>query len=81
MRKLRMAAIVAVSALLGWNGAAADPPRQQDKIVCKSKPRTGTRFVNKTCRTAAEWEAIAEFSRRAAAEMVNRPVVNTERGN
>lgn len=60
--------------------APAKPEQTQAKIVCKSQPETGTRFRKKTCHSVAEWDAIAEENRRAAAEM-NGPAVNGARGN
>jgi hypothetical protein len=57
--------------------AAKTPTRAKaDKLQCKNKPATGTRFPSKTCRTAEQWEMIAEQNRRAAGEMVDRPALN-----
>jgi hypothetical protein len=57
--------------------AAKERPEQ--RLVCKRKPVTGTRFPTKTCRTALEWDKIAEQNKRDAAEMTNRPIVETRR--
>lgn len=59
----------------------ADEPAKPDpqKRICKQQKQTGTRFTKTTCRTSAEWEAIAEAARRTAAESFNKPVINTSR--
>ncbi|WP_339706789.1 hypothetical protein [uncultured Sphingosinicella sp.] len=54
---------------------------ENDRIICKSSPKTGTRFGSKTCMTAREWEEVAENHRRAAAEMIDRAIIDTRRGN
>jgi hypothetical protein len=59
--------------------ASAEAAGASDKLVCKLKPRTGTRFPSKTCRTTAEWDQIAEQNKRDAADMTNRPVLETRR--
>lgn len=46
-----------------------------DKIVCKQRRQTGTRFTKKTCKTVAEWEAIAENHRAGLKELVDRPQI------
>lgn len=44
--------------------AKSDQPAKEKKI-CRSTEVTGTRFASATvCRTAAEWNAIAESTRR-----------------
>ena len=55
----------------------ADPARQ----VCKREARTGTRFTSTTCKSAAEWERMREQHMRDAKEMIDRPVIETRRGN
>lgn len=42
------------------------------KIVCKSEQQNGTRIPKRTCRTAGEWDLLAENARRSAAESFNR---------
>lgn len=53
--------------------AAANP---SDRVVCKYRPQTGTRFKTKICKSAGEWDRIAEESRRAASETINAPKPN-----
>ncbi|WP_066656162.1 MULTISPECIES: hypothetical protein [unclassified Sphingomonas] len=59
----------------------SDEPAKPDpeQRVCKQQKQTGTRFAKTTCRTRAEWEAIAEAARKTAAESFNKPVINTSR--
>lgn len=51
-----------------------------DRMVCKTKPKTGSRIGTRTCHTAREWDIIAEENRRIFNE-ANGPTVNTARGN
>lgn len=63
-------------------GLLDDPAKQDaEKRVCKQQKQTGTRFAKATCRTRAEWDAIAEAARLQAAEAFNKPVISTEKGN
>ena len=78
----------AACALIAIAPALAQPPAADgataaagEKRICKTRPQTGTRFKKQTCRTAAEWEKIAEDSRRAAAEQINRGIVETRSGD
>lgn len=61
--------------------AAAPADAASERQVCKSTGQTGTRFRKKTCRTARQWEQIAEASKRDAGELINRPIVNGARSN
>lgn len=45
------------------------------KIICKHRVRTGTRFKTKICKTAEQWEEMAEQGRSGIKEMVDRPHV------
>jgi hypothetical protein len=50
------------------------------RIVCKEQRKTGTRFTTKTCKTAAQWDKMAEEHRANAKEMIDRPQIETRRG-
>ena len=75
MHKLLIFALVGASCHVSVSANAASSTQDQspDRIVCKRYKQTGTRFENKVCKPASEWEAIAEAHRRALAETVNRP--------
>jgi hypothetical protein len=45
------------------------------RVICKEQRKTGTRFTTKTCRTAAQWNKMAEEHRAAAKDMVDRPKI------
>lgn len=53
--------------------------KANDRLVCKSEARTGTRFTTRICKTKDEWEAISEQNIRDAHDMINRPVIETRR--
>ena len=46
-----------------------------ERMICKDQLQTGTRFKTKICKTAAEWEAMAEAHRKGLTELVNRPQI------
>ena len=46
-----------------------------DKMICKYRAQTGTRFKTKVCKTAAQWEEMAEQHRAGAKELVDRPQI------
>lgn len=60
------------------SGTQAAQERPEDKIVCQSRPMTGTRFRTKTCHTVAQWDKIAEENRRSFEEM-KAPLIETRR--
>ncbi|ATE63435.1 hypothetical protein [Rhizorhabdus dicambivorans] len=77
---MRSKIVVILAAALTFPGAAfavesgpadakGDPG---DKVVCKTRPQTGTRFRTKVCHTVAQWDIIAEEMRRTAQEMNGR---------
>lgn len=66
---------VALFALAAPQASAQDAPASDpkaSKTVCKSSIQTGTRFRKRVCRTAKEWDELAELSRQAGKEMVDR---------
>ena len=73
-----LAAIAAVAAPMPVDTSTAqvEPPTAPDKQVCKTQPRTGTRFQSKICKTRSQWEAEAEQARRDVADHVNAPRPN-----
>ncbi|WP_349024112.1 hypothetical protein [Sphingorhabdus sp.] len=46
-----------------------------ERMICKYSHETGTRFRTKTCKTAAQWEEMAENNRANLKEMVDRPQI------
>lgn len=66
-----------------FTAGLSDDPAKPDpqQRVCKQQKQTGTRFAKTTCRTRAEWEAIAEAARRTAEESFNKPVISIEKGS
>ena len=64
MRISLFIALAPVLALTPFAGAAKAPPADPSEIICKQEARrTLSRFTKKTCRTKAEWDAIAELAR------------------
>lgn len=81
--------IVAVTAACLWGlastpalsvgaEAAGSKENPRDKVVCKTRPQTGSRLRAKTCHTVGQWETIAEEMRRTAQEM-NGPAIEIRR--
>ena len=79
MRLLLASSVILASFAVAQPGSAATSSAAEgDKLVCKIKARTGTRFPAKTCRTRADWEQITAQHRREASEMIDRPIQNRE---
>jgi hypothetical protein len=70
-----------ISAWAAVDSATPAAENPGDRMVCKYRQKTGTRFKTKICKTVDEWEALSEQSRRDANEMINRPVISIEKGN
>lgn len=47
----------------------------EERMVCKYQMQTGTRFKTKVCKTAAQWEEMAEAHRKGLTDLVNRPQI------
>jgi hypothetical protein len=77
MRKLKLLVAFAICApALTVVPAAADNGSQDgDRMICKYRQQTGTRFKTKTCKTAAQWEAMAEEHRNALKQIVDLPQI------
>ena len=58
-----------------WGSALRDP----DKMICKRQAETGTRFQRRICYTKSQWDQIEEAHKRAAREMIDRPVIEIRR--
>lgn len=59
----------------GQPPAKAPDSRDANAAICKRDRATGTRFQTKTCRTKAQWDALAEEQKRNYSEMRDRPVI------
>lgn len=75
------AALLQSAPALAEKDSDATVVNPKDRMVCKRTQRTGTRFDTKVCKTAGQWEAIAEEHRRNVGELANRPIIETRRGN
>lgn len=73
--KLTMLAMLFAPFGVGAPAAAGNEAKDGDRMVCKYSLQTGTRFKTKTCKTAAEWEAMAEEHRNGLKDMVDRPQI------
>ena len=73
---------VALAAATGTTATAyafADPARNAHEVVCKQSTQAASRFRHRLCFTRAQWDRIAESSKRAFGEMVNRPSIETRK--
>ena len=53
---------------------AAAAPKQPVRLICKDQPKAmGSRLVERVCRTRADWDAMRDFARRAAADAADKP--------
>lgn len=77
---MRFVAIISGLALIAGApvvpvGSAAAKAEDDSKMICKYRLQTGTRFKTKTCKTAAQWEELAEQHRNGLKETVDRPQI------
>jgi hypothetical protein len=54
---------------------SAPAEKPEARKVCKYSQQTGTRFKKRTCKTAAEWEAMAEAHRDGLRDAAGRPQI------
>ena len=75
---------LALAAMQAAAPMAVQPETSQpnsQQLVCKTIAKTNTRVGKRTCRTRAEWEQVAEQSRRGAEEWINRPGFDERRSD
>ncbi|MEQ1539445.1 MAG: hypothetical protein ABL928_11015 [Sphingorhabdus sp.] len=75
---LMIAALFASAPSATVSGAFA-AAESEEKQICKYRQKTGTRFKFKDCRTAKEWEEMAENNRAGLKEMTDRPQIEIRR--
>lgn len=73
----------ALAILLNTQPLAAQTARgsADEKLVCKTDAKTGTRFKTKICKTRLQWEQMLEQHLRDAREVIDRPQIETRRGD
>ena len=76
---MKLTLTIAALAMMTATGALADTkPVDPEKKVCKTERVTGSLTrVNRICMTAAEWNAIAESTRKTLSDQINRASVGT----
>ncbi len=86
MRRIHLLALSVATSLLPASAVFAFAPSEdvaavnpKDRMVCKRTQRTGTRFYDKICKTAGQWDAISEEHRRNLKETVDRPQIEIRR--
>lgn len=70
----------ALAILLSSHPLAAQTAADE-KLVCKTDAKTGTRFKTKICKTRLQWEQMREQHLRNAREVIDRPEIETRRGD
>lgn len=73
--KLILLSALAVPVVSPTPALAGNDAQDGGKMICKYRLQTGTRFKTKMCKTAAEWEAVAEANRNGLKEMTDRPQI------
>lgn len=74
MGQLLVAAVCTSAAAFAYTPGSGDSQR----VICKNQTPTGTRFPVRTCRTAAQWETMAEENRRNYSDAQNRPLIRPD---
>ena len=72
--------VVLFATTLAVPAAANDADKQakeakKDRVVCRTTMITGSRFEQRTCKTAAQWEEQAEKHKDRWREELSKPVV------
>lgn len=68
------AGALAAALPVGAETAAPAPAPAKVKKVCKSNAKTGSRLgVTRTCKTQAQWDAIARQAQDDNQDMMNKP--------
>ena len=70
---LSAAALLLAASAGAGSGASSRAADNPNKLVCKNKATTGTRFPTRICHSLAQWEEIAEQSKRDARAMIDKP--------
>lgn len=83
---LLAAKLVSMAVLLNAPAAAASQEfvrmeeaskaAQDNRLVCKTFARTGTRVLDKSCMTQLQWEQLSILQQRQLREIANRPMHN-----
>lgn len=76
---MRTIAILAATLCIQIPLSAAEKPDSADRMICKYRQETGTRFKAKMCKTAAQWEEMAEQNRAGLKELVDRPQIEVNK--
>lgn len=77
--RVMMLSLGVLGACISAPAVAAEKKTQIDKtdrVVCRSLIMTGTRFEKRVCKTAGEWEKIAQRHNDEYREQLARPVIN-----
>lgn len=56
--------------------AEAQRIAENNRVVCKTFARTGTRVLDKSCMTRLQWEQLSILQQRELKELANRPMHN-----
>lgn len=56
--------------------AEAQRIAEDNRLVCKTFARTGTRVLDKSCMTRLQWEQLSILQQRELKELANRPMHN-----
>jgi hypothetical protein len=73
---LASASLLSAAPAFASTEPSVDP---KDKLICKRTQKTGTRFYTQICKTAAQWDALAEQQKRDLREHIDRPQVEIRR--
>lgn len=76
---MRTIAILAATFCIHFPLSAAEKADSADRMICKYRQETGTRFKAKVCKTAAQWEEMAEQNRAGLKELVDRPQIEVNK--
>ncbi len=77
---LASVSLLSAAPVLASPNADAEPSVDpKDKLICKRTQKTGSRFYSQICKTAAQWDALAEQQKRDLREHIDRPQIEIRR--
>ena len=76
---MRIIAILVASLCVQLPLSAAERDCSADRMICKYRQETGTRFKTKMCKTAEQWDEMTEQNRAGLKDLADRPQIEVNK--
>lgn len=77
--KVAVLAVAVVASSFSGQAYAAEreaEAKKRERVICRTTMATGSRFEKRQCKTAAEWEEMAEKHKEGWQEVLSKPTIN-----